>query len=480
MLFNSLDFLYFFPVVVAIYYFMPHGYRWALLLVASYYFYMSWKAEYAVLIAVSTLIDYGVARQMSRTTEQSRRKKWLLLSLVSNLGILFGFKYFNFFSDSFTAALNQFNIFYNVPTFDLLLPVGISFYTFQSMSYSVDVYRGDKEAERHLGIFALYVAFFPQLVAGPIERSTRLLPQFYQKHVFDYDNVTNGLKLMAWGFFKKLVIADRLAIAVDSVYSNPTESTGLSLIMATYFFAIQLYCDFSGYSDIAIGAARVLGFDLMKNFRQPYFARTVKDFWSRWHISLSSWFRDYLYIPLGGNRMGKRRWYFNLMVVFLLSGLWHGANWTYLAWGGLHGFYLIFGIWTDKLRKQIVAVTPLVRYPLLKMGLDIVVTFHLVTFALIFFRAESITDAFYIVTHLLVDLMAKPQLGPEFGYYNLFIVVIASGVMTLVHFLQEQGRFQELVENRPLWFRWSLYYALVFSILIFGQFGTTEFVYFQF
>lgn len=480
MLFNSIDFLFFFPAVVAVYYLIPHRYRWLLLLAASYYFYMSWKAEYAVLIAASTLIDYGVALQISRTTEQSRRKQWLLLSLVSNLGILFGFKYLNFFSESFRVALNQFDIFYNVPAFDLLLPVGISFYTFQSLSYSIDIYRGHKEAERHLGIFALYVAFFPQLVAGPIERSTRLLPQFYQKHTFDYNNVTSGLKLMAWGFFKKLVIADRLAIVVDSVYDNPSEFTGLTLIMAAYFFTFQIYCDFSGYSDIAIGAARVLGFDLMRNFRQPHFARSVSDFWSRWHISLSTWFRDYVYIPLGGNRAGKWRWYFNLMIVFLLSGLWHGANWTYLAWGGLHGFYLLFGIWTRPLRDKVVAATPLARYSFFKMGLDIAVTFNLIAFALIFFRSASLAEAFYIMTHLFVDLMAKPQSVAGFGYYNLSIVAGAIGIMLLVHLLQEQGYLHKLVAQQTLWIRWVFYYALIFSILLFGQFGTTEFIYFQF
>ncbi|MGB0383268.1 MAG: MBOAT family O-acyltransferase [Ardenticatenaceae bacterium] len=480
MLFNSIDFLIFFPIVVTLYYLTPFRYRWALLLAASYYFYMSWKAEYLLLIVTSTLIDYCVGIQISQTKEQARRKTWLLLSLFSNFGILLGFKYFNFFGETITTALNQVNIFYNVPAFDLLLPVGISFYTFQSLSYSIDVYRGEKEAERHLGIFALYVAFFPQLVAGPIERSTHLLPQFYQKHEFDYDRVTDGLKLMLWGFFKKLVIADRLALVVDSVYGDPHQFTGSSLIVATYFFAFQIYCDFSGYSDMAIGAAQVLGFDLMKNFRQPYFASSVREFWSRWHISLSTWFRDYLYIPLGGNRVGKWRWYYNLMVVFLLSGLWHGANWTFVAWGALHAFYMLCAIWTREWRSNLFAASPLARYPLLKRLLEVTITFHLVTFAWLFFRANTISDAFYIITHLFVGLFSKPKFGADFGYYNMMIAVSAIALMTLVQLLQERGSVRELIAKRPRSVRWAIYYVIFFAILLFGQFGTKEFIYFQF
>ena len=482
MLFNSFNFVLFFPAVVAIYYIIPHRYRWLLLLLASYYFYASWKPEYVILIVISTLIDYYAGIGMSRTAEQLVRQRWLLLSLFSNLGMLFGFKYFDFFSDALTTALNQFNVFYDVPTFELLLPVGISFYTFQSMSYSIDVYRGQKQAEHHLGIFALYVAFFPQLVAGPIERSIRLLPQFSQKHEFDYERVTDGLKRMAWGFFKKLVIADRLAVFVDSVYANPTEFTGIPLILATYFFAFQIYCDFSGYSDIAIGAARVLGFDLMENFRQPYFSRSVREFWLRWHISLSSWFRDYLYIPLGGNRVVKWRWYYNLMVVFLLSGLWHGANWTFLAWGGLHGFYLLCYIWTRSLRVKLLEATGLGRYPRLRMLFAVIITFHLVTFAWIFFRANSISDALYIVTHLFAwnGLNYRQFSSYQFFQYELSIVALAIALMEMIHLFQQWGSVRQLISQRPIWVRWAIYYTLIFLILIFGEFGTKEFIYFQF
>jgi alginate O-acetyltransferase complex protein AlgI len=351
MFFNSLEFVIFFPLVVFAYFALPYKWRWSLLLLASYYFYMCWRPEYIILIIASTLIDYFAGLRMGQVNKK-KRKKYLILSLCTNLGLLFAFKYFNFFNNSLQATFNQFNLFYNVPAFSVLLPVGISFYTFQTLSYSIDVYRGDREPERHLGIFALYVAFFPQLVAGPIERSTHLLPQFYEKHNVDYVRITNGLKLMTWGFFKKLVIADRLAIYVNQVYNAPGDFHGAHIWIATYFFAIQIFCDFSGYSDIAIGAAEIMGYRFMKNFRRPYLAQSIAEFWKRWHISLSTWFRDYLYIPLGGNRVGKWRWYYNLFVVFMVSGLWHGANWTFVVWGALHGLYLVFAIVTQSHRES--------------------------------------------------------------------------------------------------------------------------------
>ena len=331
MFFNSLEFAVFFPIVVGLYLLTPERFRWTLLLAASYYFYAAWKAEYLILILVSTLIDYTVALRMEKASNPAKRRSWLIVSLCSNLGILFSFKYFNFFNDSVRTVFDQFNIFYDVPAFEVLLPVGISFYTFQTLSYTIDVYRGQRPAERHIGIFALYVAFFPQLVAGPIERSTRLLPQFFKKVELTYERTVDGLRLMLWGFFKKLVIADRVGAYVDVVYASPDDHSGMTVLIATYFFAFQIFCDFSGYSDIAIGSARILGYDLMDNFRRPYFSKSISEFWRRWHISLSTWFRDYVYIPLGGNRVVKWRWYYNLMVVFVVSGLWHGANWTFVV-----------------------------------------------------------------------------------------------------------------------------------------------------
>ena len=348
MVFNSVKFLFFFVIVITIYFSIPHRFRWIWLLGASYYFYMSWKPLYIFLIVITTLITYYAAIRMGQTDLRSRRKKFLFFSLLSNLGLLFVFKYYNFFNDSLRTLFQEYHLFYRIPSFDLILPLGISFYIFKSLSYTIDVYRGDKAPERHLGFFALYVSFFPQLLAGPIERATRFLPQLYEKFDFDYPRVTKGLKLMLWGLFQKMVIADNLATLVDSVYNDPSHHQGISLILATFFFAFQIYCDFSGYSDIAIGAAQVLGIKTMDNFNRPYFSKSIPEFWRRWHISLSTWFRDYFYIPLGGNRVSIPRWYFNLFFVMLICGFWHGANWTFIVWGGLHGFYL--AIFSDHTR----------------------------------------------------------------------------------------------------------------------------------
>ena len=342
MLINSIHFLIFFPIVVAIYFSIAQKYRWILLLIASYYFYMSWKAEYIIWIIISTIITYVVGIKIYNSTSVKQKKMYLLVSLLSSAGMLFVFKYFNFFSDSVRTILEQFSIQLNPITLKILLPVGISFYTFKTISYTIDVYRGEIEPQKHLGIFAVYISFFPQLIAGPIERARSLLPQLYEIHYFEYQRVTDGLKLMLWGFFKKVVIADGLALVVDKVFNNVHDYTGTSLLLATFFFAFQIYGDFSGYSDIATGSAQIMGIKSMDNFKRPYFSRSISEFWKRWHISLSSWFKDYLYIPLGGNRVSIPRWYLNLLIVFIVSGLWHGAKWTFAVWGALHGFYLVF------------------------------------------------------------------------------------------------------------------------------------------
>ncbi|MBW2967124.1 MBOAT family protein, partial [Candidatus Woesearchaeota archaeon] len=375
MLFNSIHFLVFFPVVIVLYYSLAHKHRWILLLISSYYFYMSWKAEYVILIMISTLVDYIAGLQIFRSQSVVRKRLFLVLSILTNIGLLFAFKYFNFFSDSVREILQVFTIQLNPLTLKVLLPVGISFYTFQTLSYTIDVYRGRIMPEKHLGIFAVYVSFFPQLVAGPIERAKNLLPQFYRKVDFDYVLVVAGLKLMLWGFFKKVVIADRLAIMVDYIYGDVTGFTGLSLIIATVFFAFQIYCDFSGYSDIAIGAAQVMGIRLMDNFKRTYLATSASDFWRRWHISLSSWFRDYIYIPLGGNRLSRFRGCLNILVVFLVSGLWHGANWTFVLWGLLHGIYLTASAITAEFRRKMVDMLRLAKVPTLHWFLRVAFTF---------------------------------------------------------------------------------------------------------
>lgn len=483
MLFNSIDFIIFFPIVVALYFSMPYKYRWMLLLAASYYFYMSWKPEYIILIIISTLIDFFSGYMMGKTDIKSKRKKYLVLSLFSNLGLLFGFKYFNFFNDSIRNVFNSFNIFYDSPVFHLLLPVGISFYTFQTLSYTIDVYRGEKKPEKHLGIFAVYVSFFPQLVAGPIERSQSLLPQFYEKHNFDFEQVTNGLKLMLWGFFKKIVIADRLAVYVNEVYNNPADNTGLSILLATYFFAFQIYCDFSGYSDIAIGSAQVMGYKLMNNFDRPYFSKSIAEFWRRWHISLSTWFKDYLYIPLGGNKVSKKRWNFNIVTVFVLSGLWHGANWTFIIWGALHGFYMLFSRFSRNFRSKFASFSYLPKYPALYKFSSVFLTFHLVLFSWVFFRANSISDASILLKNMLnmkINFAQIYALKLSVTWYEISIAIGSILFMEFVHLIQRSRKITDILSAKPVWFRWSVYYLLIFSILIFGQFKQSDFIYFQF
>ncbi len=488
MLFNSFEFAVFFPVVLLLYFALPYRYRWMLLLGASYYFYMCWKVEYAALIIVSTLVDYVAAARIAAARQPSRRKAYLACSIAANLGILFAFKYFNFVNDSLRALFNEFNIFYEVPAFELLLPVGISFYTFQSLSYTIDVYRGRQQPERHLGIFALYVSFFPQLVAGPIERSTHLLPQFRRRFDFDYRRVTDGLKLMAWGFFKKLVIADRVAVIVDIIYANPSDYTGLALIAATVFFAFQIYCDFSGYSDIAIGAAQIMGYDLMDNFNRPYHARSIGDFWRRWHISLSTWFRDYVYIPLGGSRVPVSRMQLNLLLTFVISGLWHGANWTFVVWGALHAVYMIIGRAGAPLRQALARRLGLDRLPTLYKAMQILTTFALVCYAWIFFRAASLADAWYISTHLFSDLglLFDPAglraliANTGLSFNRLAVAVAAIVFMEIVHLMQRHSGIRHMLSGKPAWLRWPIYYAVLMAILLLGVFEENQFIYFQF
>ena len=364
-----------------------------------------------------------------------------------------------------------------MPFFDVLLPVGISFYTFQTLSYTIDIYRGERAPERHLGIFALYVSFFPQLVAGPIERSSRLIPQFYNNISFDYDRVTEGLKIMLWGFFKKLVIADRLANYVDAVYNNQLEHSGLTLFVATIFFAFQIYCDFSGYSDIAIGGAKVLGYDLMENFRRPYFARSISEFWHRWHISLSTWFRDYLYIPLGGNRVVKWRWYYNLFITFVISGLWHGANWTFVVWGALHGLYLILGILVDPLRKKALAVSGFVDKAALRGLLSILITFMFVNLTWIFFRANTISDAIDIVSKVAF-LQGNLFIGTKAYFaYSIFAITLL-----MVVELNKEYEFVKLslFHHRHAIVRHLSYATVIVLILLIGVLDGGQFIYFQF
>ena len=420
MTFTSPEFVIFFAVFVPLYFVTPQRFRWIPLLIASYFFYAYGSGIYVVLIIATTLIDYTSARLMGATPDGRRRKLLLAASLTANLGTLFIFKYFNFFNQSFATLAHDLSMDYPIGALNVILPVGISFYTFQSMAYTIDVYRRAIEPEKHLGIFATFVAFFPQLVAGPIERAKHMLPQFHRSARFDAERMVEGLRLILWGAFKKIVIADRLAIYVNTVYNAPQQYSGLPLMIATIFFAFQIYGDFSAYSDIAIGAAKILGFDLMLNFRQPYFARSARDFWARWHISLSTWFRDYLYIPLGGNRVPFARNLLNLMIVFLVSGLWHGASWTFVIWGALHSVYIV--VETILHHRGIEFKLPAL--------VKIACTFGLVTFAWIFFRANSFDDALYVVSHLfafegssLTDPFAAGLLGAHVEFALAWVLI---------------------------------------------------------
>lgn len=500
MLFNSFEFALFLPVVVAVYFLTPGRYRWVWLLGASYYFYAAWKAEYLILIIVSTLVDYWLGIRMGEYEEKRSRRPYLWLSIGMNLGLLFAFKYFNFFNESVRSAFDAVNIFYGVPMFDVLLPVGISFYTFQTLSYSVDVYRGDRAPERHLGIFALYVSFFPQLVAGPIERSTHLLPQFHRTHSFEWRRLVAGLQLMLWGFFMKIVVADRLAIYVNEVYNNPELYTGMPVILATYFFAFQIFCDFAGYSLIAIGTARILGFDLMENFRRPYFAKSIGEFWRRWHISLSTWFRDYLYIPIGGNRVIRWRWYYNLIVVFVVSGLWHGAAWTFVVWGGLHGAYLVAGALTQDWRRRVwtaiesltaafpqaegVYVAGWTGFSLVSLRKFIAVglTFHLVLLSWVFFRANSLSDAFLLLERMVTfsGAGARSPVVAGLEFFDVLLSLFVVGLLLTFELLERRETLWRQLERSPRWFRWGVYQAILITIMVLGVFSEQQFIYFQF
>ncbi len=469
MLFNSISFLLFFPIVIAIYFCITSKYRWVLLLAASYFFYGSWKVEYLGLIILSTLIDYQAAIQIDRHERRPSKKYWLIISLVANLGMLMVFKYLGFFSETINAILSESMQF---KVYQMLLPVGISFYTFQSMSYTIDVYNGTRKPEKHLGIFALYVSFFPQLVAGPIERSTHLIPQFFVHHKFEKERLILGLKQIIRGFFKKVVVADRLSIYVDTIYNNYEQHSGASLALATVFFAVQIYCDFSGYSDIAIGSAKMMGYDLMENFKRPYFSKSIREFWSRWHISLSTWFRDYLYIPLGGNRVVKWKVYYNLMLVFVVSGFWHGANWTFIVWGFLHGLYLIIGM---KVKDKAKGLFKLLNKSILGELLQVAIVFILVCLAWIFFRSPTIDVALEICKKAIA-LEGSIYFG---GQSNLVYSLLACSIVFLVEF-KNQYLGKNLLINR-LQIRGQLKYSLiVILILLFGVFDEGQFIYFQF
>ena len=444
-----------------------------MLLVASCFFYMFFKPVYILILAFTIVIDYVAGIMLENEPDKKKKKKYLVFSILANVGVLAVFKYYNFLDGSFTSLASLGGLKINIPYLSILLPIGLSFHTFQAMSYTIEVYRGHQKAERHFGIYALYVMFYPQLVAGPIERPQNMIHQFYARHQFNYNNAVHGLNLIVYGLFKKIVVADRLSEYVNQVYLNPGNSSSLSALIAVCFFSIQIYCDFSGYSDIARGTARVMGFDLMINFNRPYLSTSISEFWTRWHISLSTWFRDYLYIPLGGNRAGKWRMYRNLLIVFLVSGLWHGARWTFVVWGALHGMYTLFGLLTRTSWTKLAAATGFNRLPALQTILSRLVVFVLVTFAWIFFRAESFSKASAMIHKLFAGDYSSNlvQLSAEKGPLNLFLSFLVIGLLALSYKLPYDLKLKNSLPFLAI---------TTFIIIILGKNAGAEFIYFQF
>ena len=483
----SLSFFVFLFIVIAIHYLVPQRFRWVVLLGASYYFYGTFKFQYVFLLAFSTIVAYFAALLMEKKPNASSKKKIFLIGCICNLGILFVFKYYNFFSSSVASIFGNGNFSSRSHLLHLVVPVGISFYIFQVVSYMIDVYRGNRIAERHLGLFALYVSFFPKLLAGPIERAKQLLPQLHEYHQWDWERSTNGFKLMVWGLFKKVVVADRIAVFVDIVFNNPSSYDGPSFVLAAVLYSFQIYCDFSGYTDIAIGISQVFGFKLTDNFNRPYVARSVAEFWRRWHISLSTWLRDYLYIPLGGNRVNPARLYINLMVVFLICGLWHGSNWTFVIWGFIHGLFLVIGIASQNVRSKIIHVFGLDTVPAIHRGFQVCITFALVSLAWIFFRADSLRDAAYIITHLhagWIDLLTGDRFESMIFFgrpKNELIIALASLIFVwIIHFIEDHDAMRRMLSERPFYVRWPVYYLMLFAVFLLSAPGSQKYIYFQF
>lgn len=484
MTFNSWEFLIFYPIVAVLYFLLPRFMRWPMLLMASYFFYAFYQPQLLFLIILTTAVSWGASRLIERAHSRAARRILLAVTMVVCLGVLFFYKYFNFLSDSFVGIAAMLGAEIPPLVLDLVLPVGISFYTFQTMSYVIDVYRGDVAAEKNPFFYALFVSFFPQLVAGPIERPDNLIPQLREEHRFNRDDAVKGAKHMLVGFFKKVCVADMISVYVDSVYNDAAAATGLGVIIATVLFAVQIYCDFSGYTDIAIGCARIMGIRLMKNFDHPYEATSVKEFWDRWHISLSGWFRDYLYIPLGGNRCAKWRYLLNLMIVFTVSGLWHGANWTYVIWGMLHGVYRIVGALTYKARNILAErVGFSVSHPAV-VWVRRVLTFLLVCFAWLFFRANTVADAFVLIGKIFTSFGGFGATLELMGLGVVSILLTVCSVVVLLvidHMLTYDGKgdgSDALVQNGAfVYFVWIILF--VWTLMLSKNMQST-FIYFQF
>lgn len=481
MLFNSIDFAIFLPIIFILYWFVTHknlNLQNLLIVAASYVFYGWWDWRFLSLIFFSTLIDYAVGISLSEQNNEAKRKLFLWTSILVNLGFLGFFKYYNFFLDNFTSAFSFFGTQINTNSLHIILPVGISFYTFQTLSYTIDVYKRKLEPTKNFIAFAAFVSFFPQLVAGPIERATNLLPQFYKKRHFEYTNAVDGMRQILWGLFKKIVIADNCAQYANIIFNNSSEYSGSTLVLGAVLFTFQIYGDFSGYSDIAIGVSRLFGFDLKQNFAFPYFSRDIAEFWRRWHISLSTWFRDYLYIPLGGSRGGTWIKIRNVFIIFLVSGFWHGANWTFIVWGALNALYFIPILLANNNRKHLDSIAPGKLFPSFKEVSLMLLTFGLTVLGWIFFRANSIEHAVNYVSRIVSNSLFTI---PEIRSKDLFLILFFICFLMLIEWLGREGQhaLSHIYKIKKRYFRWSFYFLIALMIFIY-QGKQQEFIYFQF
>lgn len=483
MLFNSISFAIFLPIVFILYWFATKGnlkFQNILLLISSWYFYACWDYRFLFLLIFSILLDYYTGIKIYETENRSLKKVWLWLSISVNLGFLGVFKYYNFFASSFADALSLLGIESNLATLEIILPIGISFYTFHGLSYVIDLYRNRIKPERSFIDYSVFVSFFPLLVAGPIERATHLLPQIIKKREFNYSQAVDGLQQILWGLFKKIVIADNCAKYANTIFNNSADYSGSMLVIGALFFTFQIYCDFSGYSDIALGTARLFGINLLRNFAFPYFSRDIAEFWRRWHISLSSWFRDYLYIPLGGSKGGTFMKIRNTFIIFLVSGFWHGANWTFIVWGLLNAIYIMPSIIFNTNRNNLDIVAKGKYLPTIKEFLSIGITFSLTVFAWIFFRANDLEHAFSIITEIFSrSLLVVPQF---IGIGSVVSIVFLTGIFLIIEWLgREQQYALQIVSNvKKRYLRVICYYAVIISILMYGNFNENQFIYFQF